>query len=200
VSGSVTPTFQYAGYYAHQGSGLNLTWYRGYDPVIGRWLARDPLPDAEKLQGMNHYVYVTNSPFDFYDPLGLYSAYDFLDDASNFSAGAGDAFSLGITGAIRNSLPSVYGSNGGVDRCSVMYASGEVAGSGLGFALGGSAALRAGAEISMANRGNAVGKWMSQGRYWRLGASGARQTPTLRIGAARPPTPLNHIDLTFFGK
>jgi RHS repeat-associated protein len=71
ITGSVTPTFQYAGYYAHQGSGLSLTWYRGYDPVIGRWLSRDPLPDAERLQGMNLYQYVGNNPVNLNDPMGL---------------------------------------------------------------------------------------------------------------------------------
>jgi RHS repeat-associated protein len=71
VSGSVTPTFQYAGYYAHQESGLNLTWYRGYDPVIGRWQARDPLPNAERLEGLNLYEYVRGRTLGRIDPTGL---------------------------------------------------------------------------------------------------------------------------------
>ena len=71
VSGTVTPTFQYAGYYAHQGSGLNLTWYRSYDPVIGRWQARDPLPNAERLQGLNLYGYCINTPTLGIDVYGL---------------------------------------------------------------------------------------------------------------------------------
>jgi RHS repeat-associated protein len=77
VSGSVTPTFQYAGYYAHQESGLNLTWYRGYDPVIGRWQARDPLPNAERLQGPNLYSYVKNRDLNLRDPFGLEGAEGF---------------------------------------------------------------------------------------------------------------------------
>jgi RHS repeat-associated protein len=68
VSGSVTPTFQYAGYYAHQGSGLNLTWYRGYDPVIGRWLARDPIGYEG---GINLFRYVGNGPIIRIDSFGL---------------------------------------------------------------------------------------------------------------------------------
>ena len=68
VSGSVIPSFQYAGYYAHQGSGLNLTWYRSYDPVIGRWQARDPIGIKG---GINLYGYVGNNPVNLWDPLGL---------------------------------------------------------------------------------------------------------------------------------
>lgn len=114
---------------------------------------------------------------------------------SDFFAGVGDAFTFGVTNAIREA----GGFNDAVDPSSGAYFTGEITGTGLQVALGGSLALRAGAEVSMANRGNAVGKWLSQGKSWRLGASGAKQTPTLRIGAARPPTALNHINLTFFG-
>ena len=41
LSGSLDATFQYARYYYHSTSGLNLTWFRGYDSNIGRWLSRD---------------------------------------------------------------------------------------------------------------------------------------------------------------
>jgi RHS repeat-associated protein len=68
LSGSVIPSFQYAGYYAHQGSGLNLTWYRSYDPVIGRWQARDPIGIKG---GINLYGYVDNNVIDYIDPVGL---------------------------------------------------------------------------------------------------------------------------------
>ena len=68
VSGSVTPTFQYAGYYTHQGTGLNLTWYRAYDPVIGRWLNRDPIGYEG---GINLYGYSEDNPVNNVDQLGL---------------------------------------------------------------------------------------------------------------------------------
>ena len=46
VSGSNLSDFQYAGYYAHQTSGLNLTMFRAYDPNTARWLSRDPVGEG----------------------------------------------------------------------------------------------------------------------------------------------------------
>ncbi len=37
--------FQYAGYYYHGPSGLNLTLNRAYNPGLGRWINRDPIQD-----------------------------------------------------------------------------------------------------------------------------------------------------------
>jgi len=44
--------------------------YRAYDPVLGRWLSRDPIAEAG---GMNLYGYVGNNPINRFDPLGLFS-------------------------------------------------------------------------------------------------------------------------------
>jgi RHS repeat-associated protein len=38
--------FGYAGMLRDADSGLNLTLFRAYDPVAGRWLSRDPIGDA----------------------------------------------------------------------------------------------------------------------------------------------------------
>jgi RHS repeat-associated protein len=43
VQGTMASDFQYAGYYAHAPSGLNLTLFRAYDPNTAKWLARDPM-------------------------------------------------------------------------------------------------------------------------------------------------------------
>jgi RHS repeat-associated protein len=123
-----------------------------------------------------------------------------LDNASNFAAGMADTLSFGVTGMIRESLPGIYGQGGGVDKASTAYGAGVVDGTANASARGAAGALRGGAQIAIANRGNAIGKWLSQGRTWRLGASGGKQIPTLRIGAARPPTRYNHIDLTILGR
>lgn len=74
VSGTVLPTFQYAGMYWHQTSGLYLTsggdgksTGRFYDTATGRWGGRDPI---EERGGSNLYGYVLNNPISFIDPFG----------------------------------------------------------------------------------------------------------------------------------
>jgi RHS repeat-associated protein len=67
VSGSDLATFQYAGNYVHQPSGLNLTRYRAYDPNTGRWLSRDPF---KEVGGLNLYEYCFDDPVDRIDPTG----------------------------------------------------------------------------------------------------------------------------------
>ena len=53
--------FGFTGHYHHEVSGLVLTWYRAYDPDMGRWLSADPLENvtgrvAEMLsEGPNLY-------------------------------------------------------------------------------------------------------------------------------------------------
>jgi RHS repeat-associated protein len=62
------PTFSYAGDFLHRPSGLNLTLFRAYSSIAGRWLSRDPI--AEK-GGVNLYAYVANDPVGLIDQLGL---------------------------------------------------------------------------------------------------------------------------------
>jgi len=66
--GTNIATFQYAGYYAHQPSGLSLTKYRAYDPNTAKWLSRDPIGENG---GLNLYGYVFNDPIDWIDVFGL---------------------------------------------------------------------------------------------------------------------------------
>jgi RHS repeat-associated protein len=65
---SVESPIGYAGYWVHEPSGLNLTWFRAYDPEVGRWLSRDPIGETG---GNNLYGYVQNNPILLTDPLGL---------------------------------------------------------------------------------------------------------------------------------
>ncbi len=67
-SESVPSDFQYAGYYYHAPSGLNLTLNRVYSAQVGRWINRDPI---EELGGNNLYAYVLNQPTNHTDPTGL---------------------------------------------------------------------------------------------------------------------------------
>jgi RHS repeat-associated protein len=50
-------------------SGLYLTQYRGYDPVAGRWLSRDPVGEGTDPAG-NLYAYVGGNPTGWIDPYG----------------------------------------------------------------------------------------------------------------------------------
>lgn len=103
---------------------------RQYDPTIGRFLQRDPLGTFDH---MNLYAYTGNDPINFIDPYGLYSRYDFLRDASNFSAGFGDSITFGITDKIRE----WGGYNNVVDHCSDTYTAGGYTATGLEIAAGG---------------------------------------------------------------
>jgi RHS repeat-associated protein len=68
LQGSIVPDFQFAGYYAHGASGLNLTRTRAYYANLGRFISRDPIGIRG---GVNLYDYTGNSPVRFGDPSGL---------------------------------------------------------------------------------------------------------------------------------
>ena len=70
VIGTNKPDFNFTGLYNHAKSGLDMAVYRFYDPDLGRWICRDPLKDAEILEGPNLYAYVLNEPLIFVDPSG----------------------------------------------------------------------------------------------------------------------------------
>lgn len=134
LSGSEDSDMLYTGHYHDAGSGLYLTMFRAYSPNLARWISRDPIGENG---GINLYAYVSNNPINLWDPYGLYDQWDLLNDVSNFSAGVGDNLSFGLTGLIRESLPGIYGDDGGVDKCSGAYGAGEWTGAGIGFAMGG---------------------------------------------------------------
>jgi RHS repeat-associated protein len=68
VFGTHEADWGYAGYFVHRASKLNLTWYRAYDPDLGRWVSRDPI---EEDGGLNLYGYVGNNSINENDLLGL---------------------------------------------------------------------------------------------------------------------------------
>lgn len=49
-------------------TGLYFYRFRYYDPVVGRFISKDPIG---LLGGLNLYTYVTNNPVNFVDPYGL---------------------------------------------------------------------------------------------------------------------------------
>jgi RHS repeat-associated protein len=60
---------------------LHLYFYRArfYDPLTGKFMARDPL--GLSAGDVNLYRYVGNSPYTFYDPYGLFSWKSFFKGA-----------------------------------------------------------------------------------------------------------------------
>jgi len=59
----------FAGGLFDKDTGLLYFGVRDYDPVIGRWIAKDPILFAGG--DSNVYAYVNNDPINFIDPLGL---------------------------------------------------------------------------------------------------------------------------------
>ncbi|TBU74091.1 RHS repeat domain-containing protein [Phytopseudomonas daroniae] len=61
----------YTGHMQDDGSGLVYAGARYYDPVVGRFLAIDPVGvDAGRPVSFNRYAYANNSPYGFVDPDG----------------------------------------------------------------------------------------------------------------------------------
>ena len=71
LSGDLEADFGFAGMSWAAEAGLGITRFRAYDPEVGRWLSRDPLPKAEMDEGPNLYAYVGDNPVNAVDPLGL---------------------------------------------------------------------------------------------------------------------------------
>jgi len=71
TSGDLESDFGFAGYWHIEEIGLSIARFRAYDPELGRWLARDPLRNAEHKEGPNLYAYAQNNPVNLVDPLGL---------------------------------------------------------------------------------------------------------------------------------
>ena len=71
LNGDLEADFGFAGMFWAAESELAVTRFRAYDPELGRWLSRDPLPNAEVKEGANLYCYVRNNPAGAVDPLGL---------------------------------------------------------------------------------------------------------------------------------
>lgn len=71
--GSVASDFQFAGYYFHERSGLNLALRRAYNSDLARWLSRDPI---EESGGVNLLAYVNNEPVSARDLTGTLGIVD----------------------------------------------------------------------------------------------------------------------------
>jgi len=175
---SIEQPWRLPGQYFDAETGLHYNVHRYYSPETGRYITSDP---AGLDGGLNRYAYGQASPGNFIDPYGLRSfpesngpiehifggIYWLTDGASppqglvDFSAGAGDTFSFGITKLIREKY-----NIGSVDYCSTEYTAGEWTATvaGLLFGVGEvNAAARAGKFAS-----NAAGKpWGAYSSKWK---------------------------------
>ncbi len=68
VAGTYDQPFRFSGKYHDAETGLGYWGYRYYNPVLGRWINRDPLGE---LGGLNLYTYCGNEPAGRFDALGL---------------------------------------------------------------------------------------------------------------------------------
>ena len=131
------------GQYYDQESGLHYNNFRDYDPSIGRYITSDPVGLSG---GTNTYLYVGANPIIIYDPYGLYSWIEFVDDSANVSAGWGDMLSFGITAQIRKGFDV-----GSINKCSNAYTAGEALGFVNSLALGWAQDTKAAAKAASAN-------------------------------------------------
>ena len=158
-SGGVEPCATFGGQvggYRDAETGLVLFGQRYYDGFLGQWISRDPIGESG---GVNLYSYVGGNPVNRLDPSGL----DWLDNASNFSAGAGDILSLGGTVLVRKRM----GTDVVVNTASGAYASGIVAGGVVQYGLlrgVGSGALQASAVARGAQAASAIDRGIVAGR------------------------------------
>ena len=156
-SGTVSDPFGYEaqqGYYTDQSTGLLLTTFRYYDPGTGRFLNRDPLSYAG---GMNLYGYCGNGPLAGTDPLGLDD--DPFNNATGFFAGMGNTLTGGLTQGISNAIGQGLGlgnTDDMVDRCSSWYTGGQIAGAGLGLAMGDGEGVEAGVVEDLGEEGGVL--------------------------------------------
>jgi RHS repeat-associated protein len=71
IAGSSESDAGFAGLWKHQTTGLDLSVFRGYDSMSGRWINRDPIAEAG---GVNLYGYVGGNAINSTDRSGLRSS------------------------------------------------------------------------------------------------------------------------------
>jgi RHS repeat-associated protein len=152
TSGTRDADIGFTGHMIDRDAGLTLTYFRGYDPSLGRWLSPDPLGYAD---GPNLYAYVRGNPINYVDPMGLLTYDEALYYAAQVSAGFGDVVSMGLTDRLRD----LAGSNDVIDKCGLAYQGGKVAGVLHGAAMGGAGIAKGGLRVEYGTWGGKYGGW-----------------------------------------
>ena len=196
--GALDQPYTYTGREFDSESGLYYYRKRTYDPLIGRFISRDPV--GFWGGDTNFYAYSYNAPLDWVDPYGLFSMDEFVADLptlpqefTDLVVGFGDAFL--IPELVRN----YQGLEGVVNKCSTSYAVGKISGfitGGTPFVLRGTAALGA----------TRIGHILNHNRYARIGSGrmpangpglpSGTDVPRIVFGPDRPGVPKPpHFDL-----
>ena len=67
--------YEFAGMELDSETASYATWFRNYEPNLGRWMSPDPLGgDITNPQTLNRYPYALNGPTTLTDPMGLDAA------------------------------------------------------------------------------------------------------------------------------
>lgn len=92
---TITNNLRFPGQYFDAETGLNYNFFRDYNPVIGKYISKDPIGLAG---GINLYAYVGNNPVNFRDPYGLLTTYGgyggggFVGEGGNATVTTGSIF------------------------------------------------------------------------------------------------------------
>ena len=194
-TGSQTNNFLFTGEWRDPETGFYFLRARYYDPVVGRFINRDPFSGYEAApQSLNRYVYVVNNPTSQVDPSGLSSAPTFPAGKQRFAARLGvvDFFirlcrglleACGGGGGPPNKAPISQMGGGGP----VGGASGSQVGSGASFVTtpnGRTIQIPQGWQSRPADNGKGI-------IYQRPGATG--NADSIRIMEPTPDYPNGHM-------
>ncbi len=85
---NIPNVYKYSGEQFDEETGLIFLRNRYYDPEIGRFISKDPLPGRlNRPSTLNSYLYVNNNPVNFIDPLGLEELTVFADFPNDWDWG-----------------------------------------------------------------------------------------------------------------
>ncbi|MDZ4788041.1 MAG: RHS repeat-associated core domain-containing protein, partial [Blastochloris sp.] len=109
--------YQWSSKEFHAPSGMVYYLYRFYNPVLGRWVNRDPIGERG---GINLLAFVGNDPVSYIDPVGLINLLvtgsvhtqinDGTDALAHFRSGAGGTVpaGAGLVSLVKNTLIQNY--------------------------------------------------------------------------------------------